>query len=248
MDTIEIISRLSFRPLNAGQYIAYCKDLLSLIKNLFPTMYLYLLDDKDKLLFFEEDLSDFNESHLHNIILEDKKIIYYNPDKDNPHLTIEATSWAPFQSLFFLNKQHNISKHSVADISISISQGVEKFSSPASIMIQFSDSFSKELDENTLEKLIFCLEQTQDLQYAVVISDKLEDKVPTIGRNLWIGHLTYFSNDLFSELPVSIPGIKVIQTALGQLFSLGDTLDLSEETIKKARTLRDLLEKGVSIS
>ena len=125
---------------------------------------------------------------------------------------------------------------------------MEKFSSPASIMIQFSDSFSQELDENTLEKLIFCLEQTQDLQYAVVISEKLEDKVPTIGRNLWIGHLTYFSNDLFSELSISVPGIKVIQTALGQLFSLGDTLDLSEETIKKARTLRDLLEKGLSIS
>ena len=101
------------------------------------------------------------------------------------------------------------------DISISISQGVEKFSSPASIMIQFSDSFSQELDKNTLEKLIFCLEQTQDLQYAVVISEKLEDKVPTIGRNLWIGHLTYFSNDHFSELSISIPGIKVIQTALG---------------------------------
>ena len=118
---------------------------------------------------------------------------------------------------------------------------MEKFSSPASIMIQFSDSFSQELDENTLE-------QTQDLQYAVVISEKLEDKVPTIGRNLWIGHLTYFSNDLFSELSISVPGIKMIQTALGQLFSLGDTLDLSEETIKKARTLRDLLEKDISIS
>ena len=82
----------------------------------------------------------------------------------------------------------------------------------------------------------------------MVISEKLEDKVPTIGRNLWIGHLTYFSNDHFSELSISVPGIKVTQTALGQLFSLGDTLDLSEETIKKARTLRDLLEKGVSIS
>jgi hypothetical protein len=67
-------------------------------------------------------------------------------------------------------------------------------------MIQFSDSFSQELDENTLEKLIFCLEQTQDLQYAVVISEKLEDKVPTIGRNLWIGHLTYFSNDHFFRI------------------------------------------------
>jgi len=48
-------------------------------------------------------------------------------------------------------------------------------------------------------------------------------------------------------LPVSIPEIKVIQTALGKLFSLGNTLDLSEKTIKKARALRDLLEKGVSI-
>ena len=52
MDTIEIISRLSFRSLNAGQYIANCKDLLSLIKNLFTNMYIYILYYNDKLIFF----------------------------------------------------------------------------------------------------------------------------------------------------------------------------------------------------
>ena len=233
MDTLEIISRLSLRPLNAKQYIIYCKKLLSLIKNLFPQMHLYILDDKDRLFFFK--------AHLYDIIIPDKGITYHNPDKNNPHLTIEATSWAPFGSLFFLNRKQAISKHSVADISISVSQGVEKFSSPATIMIQFSNDFSKELDENTLQKLIFCLEQTQDLQYAVVISDELEDRIPTKGENLWIGYLTYFSNKHFPEFSTPIQGIKVLQTASGRLFSLGNTFDLSEETIKKAISLRDSL-------
>jgi hypothetical protein len=241
MDTLEIISRLSLRPLNVKQYIIYCKKLLSLIKNLFPQMHLYILDDKDRLFFFKEDLSDFDEMHLYDIIIPDKGITYHNPDKNNPHLTIEATSWAPFGSLFFFNRKQAISKHSVADISISVSQGVEKFSSPATIMIQFSNDFSKELDENTLEKLILCLEQTQDLQYAVVISDELEDRIPTKGGNLWIGYLTYFSNKHFPEFPTPIQGIKVLQTASGRLFSLGNTFDLSEETIKKAISLRDSL-------
>ena len=241
MDTLEIISRLSLRPLNAKQYIIYCKKLLSLIKNLFPQMHLYILDDKDRLFFFKEDLSDFDETHLYDIIISDKGITYHNPDKNNPHLTIEATSWAPFRSLYFFNTKKTISKHSVADISISVSQGVEKFSSPATIMIQFSNDFSKELDENTLEKFILCLEQTQDLQYAVVISDELEDRIPTKGENLWIGYLTYFSNKHFPEFSTPIQGIKVLQTASGRLFSLGNTFDLSEETIKKAISLRDSL-------
>ena len=121
MDTLEIISRLSLRPLNAKQYIIYCKKLLSLIKNLFPQMHLYILDDKDRLFFFKEDLSDFDETHLYDIIIPNKGITYHNPDKNNPHLTIEATSWAPFRSLFFFNTKKTISKHSVADISISVS-------------------------------------------------------------------------------------------------------------------------------
>ena len=85
------------------------------------------------------------------------------------------------------------------------------------------------------------MEQTQDLQYAVVISDELEDRIPTKGKNLWIGYLTYFSNKHFTEFSTPIQGIKVLQTASGRLFSLGNTLDLSEETIKKAISLRDSL-------
>jgi hypothetical protein len=241
MNTIEIITRFRSRSLNARQYIAYCKSLLSPIKKLFPQLHLYILDDKDELLFFEEDLSNFDETHLYDIIMWDKRIAYHNPDKNNPHLTIDSTCWAPFSSLFFLNRQQNINKNSVADISISVSQGVEIFSAPAIILIDFSNDFIKELSEETLEKLIFCLEQTHDLQYAVVISDDLEDKVSAKGKNLWIGYLTYFSNDYFHELPTIPQGIKVTQTVLGKLFSLGNTFDLSEETVKKAIALRDLL-------
>lgn len=241
MNTIEIITRFRSRSLNAGQYIAYCKSLLSSIKKLFPQLHLYILDDKDELLFFDEDLSNFDETHLYDIIMWDKRITYHNPDKNNPHLTIDSTCWAPFSSLFFLNRQQNINKNSVADISISVSQGVEIFSAPAIILIDFSNDFIKELSEETLEKLIFCLEQTHDLQYAVVISDDLEDKVPAKGENLWIGYLTYFSNDYFHELPTIPQGIKVTQTVLGKLFSLGNTFDLSEKTVKKAIALRDLL-------
>lgn len=241
MNTIEIITRFRSRSLNAGQYIAYCKSLLSSIKKLFPQLHLYILDDKDELLFFEEDLSNFDETHLYHIIMWDKRITYHNPDKNNPHLTIDSTCWAPFSSLFFFNRQQNINKNSVADISISVSQGVEIFSAPAIILIDFSNDFIKELSEEVLEKLIFCLEQTHDLQYAVVISDDLEDKVPAKGENLWIGYLTYFSNDYFHKLPTIPQGIKVTQTVLGKLFSLGNTFDLSEETVKKAIALRDLL-------
>ena len=79
MDTLEIISRLSLRPLNAKQYIIYCKKLLSLIKNLFPQMHLYILDDKDRLFFFKEDLSDFDETHLYDIII---------PDRESPIITL----------------------------------------------------------------------------------------------------------------------------------------------------------------
>ena len=241
MNTIEIITRFRSRSLNAGQYIAYCKSLLSSIKKLFPQLHLYILDDKDELLFFEEDLSNFDETHLYDIIMWDKRITYHNPDKNNPHLTIDSTCWAPFSSLFFFNRQQNINKNSVADISISVSQGVEIFSAPAIILIDFSNDFIKELSEGVLEKLIFCLEQTHDLQYAVVLSDDLEDKVPAKGENLWIGYLTYFSNDYFHKLPTIPQGIKVTQTVLGKLFSLGNTFDLSEETVKKAIALRDLL-------
>ena len=111
MNTIEIITRFRSRSLNAGQYIAYCKSLLSPIKKLFPQLHLYILDDKDKLLFFEEDLSNFDETHLYDIIMWDKRIAYHNPDKN---------------------------KNSVADISISVSQGVEIFGAPAIILIDFS--------------------------------------------------------------------------------------------------------------
>ena len=121
MNTIEIITRFRSRSLNAGQYIAYCKSLLSPIKKLFPQLHLYILDDKDKLLFFEEDLSNFDETHLYDIIMWDKRIAYHNPDKNNPHLTIDSTCWAPFSPLFFFNRQRNINKNSVADISISVS-------------------------------------------------------------------------------------------------------------------------------
>ena len=138
MNTIEIITRFRSRSLNAGQYIAYCKSLLSSIKKLFPQLHLYILDDKDELLFFEEDLSNFDETHLYDIIMWDKRITYHNPDKNNPHLTIDSTCWAPFYSLFFFNRQQNINKNSVADISISVSQGVEIFGAPAIILIDFS--------------------------------------------------------------------------------------------------------------
>lgn len=243
MNVVEIIARLKFRELTAKEYIFYCKSFIIEIKKTFPNMYLSVLDKEDNFFFFKDDLSDFNESNLYNIIIEDEEIVYYNPNKENKNLTIDSTSWLPFSSLFFLTENINI--HSIPDISISISQGVKTFSSPAGVTINFSESFFIKINNKILKKIFLCLENTNDLRYAVAISDVFLDSVEDKKYNLWIGNLTYFSNkNIFHLLSKSISNsnFEIHTTHLGSLIIL-NSIESSEENIKKAIEIRDILGK-----
>lgn len=245
MNIVEIIARLKFRELTAKEYIFYCKSFIIEIKKTFPNMYLSILDKKDKFFFFKDDLSDFNESNLYNIIIEDEEIVYCNPEKENKNLTIDSTSWLPFSSLFFLTENKNTNIHSIPDISISISQGVKTFSSPVGVTINFSESFFTKINNEILKKIFLCLENTNDLRYAVAISDIFLDSVEDKEYNLWIGNLTYFSNkNIFQLLSkgISNSDFEILTTHLGSLIVL-NSIEPSEENIKKAIEIRNILGK-----
>lgn len=242
---MEIITRLNFRELTAREYISYCKELLKNIKDIFPNMYLSILDDQDKVHFFQEDFEDFSEENLHKIIMEDKEIVYYNPDKENKRLTIDSTCWMPFSFLFFLNNDKNMNIYEESDISINISQGVKKFSSPSIINIEFSSEFSKKINIEIIKKLFQCLEKTNDLQYAIFISDDFWDSVRIKGLKRWIGYVTYFANKDILKLLENVDNIEISESNLGAMISL-ENLDFSEENIQKAIQIRNILaEKGL---
>ena len=244
MNEIEIIARLRFRELTAKEYVFYCKKIIIEIKKIFPNMFLSVLDEKDNFFFFKDDLSDFNEKNLYNII-EDKEIVYCNPEKENKNLTIDSTSWLPFSSLFFLTETENINIHSTPDVSISISQGVKTFSSPVGITINFSESLLKKMNNEVLKRIFLCLEATNDLRYAVAISDVFLDSVEGKKYNLWIGYLTYFSIKNISHLlpeNISNSNFEILTTHLGSLIIL-KSIESSEENIKKAIEIRDVLGK-----
>lgn len=244
---MEIITYLENRELTAREYISYCKELLKNIKTVFPEMYLSILDDNDVTYFFKNDLSDFNEDNLYKIIREDKEIVYYNPDKNNENLTIDSKTWSPFASLFFLDEYPKTDIYTDVDISIDISQGSnDKDEEVAVIKIEFSKEFSKKINLEATKKLISCIEQTKDLKYAVVISDELWDKVDSEEYDLWIGYLTYFSHKDISHLFKEFKDVGVTETDLGTLISLGNKFDISEENVRKALVIRDILaSKGL---
>ncbi|MGF7108294.1 hypothetical protein [Treponema pedis] len=247
MNKIKIITRLNQREMTAREYISYCKNLLRNIKAVFPEMYLSILDDNDVAYFFKNDLSDFGEENLYKIIMEDKEIVYYNPDKNNEDLTVDSKTWSPFSSLFFLKEKREADKYSVSDISIDISQGSNDINDKIAVaIIKFSDNFTKRLNNSILEKIIYCLEKTGDLKFAVAISDNFRSEVKIKGQNLWIGYLTYFAHKDISRLFKDFKGIEVTETELGTLISLSNKFYLSEETVRKALAIRDILaEKGL---
>lgn len=241
---MKIISYLQGRALTAKEYIAYCKELIRNIKNILPNMQLSILDDEDNVYFFQENLSNFSQENLYKIIMEDQEIVYHNPNKENKNLTIDSTSWMPFSSLFFLNKDKDMNIYKESDISISISQGVEKFSSPAMIKIEFSQKFLDKLNFEIIKKLFICLEKTNDLQYAILISDEFWDEIDNDDSyDLWIGYLTYFANKDVFRLLENISNIDILETKFGAIINL-QSLEFSEENIEKAIQIRDILGKN----
>lgn len=246
MDEIKIITRFKSQKLTAREYISYCKELIRNIKNVFPEMHLHILDDKDKVHFFREDLSDFGEENLHKIIMEDKEIVYYNPDKDNKRLTIDSTCWTPFGSLFFLHNCKETDIYKDVDISISVSQGANDINNKmAVIIIEFSDQFKKKLNEDILKSIVVSLERSNDLKYATIISHKFRRNVKEEKQKFWIGYLTYFANKEIPKLLENVGNIDISETNLGAMISL-ESLEFSEENIQKAIQIRDILaEKGL---
>jgi hypothetical protein len=101
------------------------------------------------------------------------------------------------------------------------------------------------MNNEVLKRIFLCLEATNDLRYAVAISDVFLDSVEDKNYNLWIGYLTYFSIKNISHLlpeNISNSNFEILTTHLGSLIIL-KSIESSEENIKKAIEIRDVLGK-----
>ena len=87
--------------------------------------------------------------------------------------------------------------------------------------------------------LLKVIEQTNDLLYAVVISNEFRRKVKISGQNLWIGYITYFKDKIKKE---SFPNtLNVSELVHGTVICLDEKMNLTQENINKALEIRDVL-------
>jgi len=158
--------------------------------------------------------------------------VFLNDDRSDKDLYSNSKSWIGFNSLLYLSKDKNES----SDLSINIIQGAYNSDKTALINIEFSDDFMKSVTKEFVIKLIESLEKTDDLYYAVIISNELRRKVNENGQNLWIGYFTYFNNKI-----AEIYFENIINLNKGLLIYLSDKIELSALNVNKALEIRDIL-------
>ncbi|WP_314242340.1 hypothetical protein [Empedobacter tilapiae] len=237
MDKVKIISRLKSQEMT--EFINYCRNILISIKEILPkeTTIASWDDESNKLYSFQNSLSDFNEHNLDKILIFNKKEdVFKNFDSNDKELRIDSRSWIGFSTLIYFKSNP---KNEESEISISIVQGAFEKNQTALINIEFSDTFLNMATKEVFINLLKVIEQTNDLLYAVVISNEFRRKVKISGQNLWIGYITYFKDKIKKE---SFPNtLNVSELVHGTVICLDEKMNLTQENINKALEIRDVL-------
>lgn len=237
MEKIKLISRLTNREMTAQEFIDYCKKIIVNLKITFP--YLEVISTWDEStnskFYFDNNLSNINGQNLKRILIyKEAEYVFLNDDQSDKDLYSNSKSWMGFNSLLYLSKN----KKESSDLSINITQGACNSDKTALVNIEFSDDFIKSITKEFVIKLVESLEKTDDLYYAVIISNELRRKVKQSGQNLWIGYFTYFNNKLAENY---FENINIINLSKGVLMYLSDKIELSALNVNKALEIRDIL-------
>ncbi|PQA92918.1 hypothetical protein B0A69_12150 [Chryseobacterium shigense] len=238
MEKIKVITRLTNREMSAHDFINYCKNIVVNLKNIFSDLKMVSIwdDSTNSKFYFENNLANFSVQNLDKILIYNpEEDVFQNDNEQDKNLYENSKSWIGFNTLLYLSKD----KSEASDLSINITQGASEKNKTALINIEFSDEFLTTLTKDFSIKLIESLEKSGDLVYAVVISNELRRKVKTSGQNLWIGYLTYFQH---KNIKINLPdSVNSINYDKGILIDLGEKIEISDEAVNKAVTIRNIL-------